>query len=220
MTKLSGPQIADAGLAGWVHLLGGLQTRIATPDLTTGLSLITAVAAAAEKINYPDPALDLRSRSIEIRLTTASVRGVSELDLVLARAVSAIAADAGLATGRAGVTRLELALDTPAAAAVAPFWAAVLAADHSSDPDYGDEVREEHDALPVVWFQRSGRDEPRQRWHPDLWIDPAEVRPRIDAALAAGGILVSDAEAPSFWILADPDGNQICLCTWQDRPIP
>ncbi|MEE3920159.1 VOC family protein [Micromonospora sp. BRA006-A] len=34
---------------------------------------------------------------------------------------------------------------------------------------------------------------------------------------AGGGTLVSDAEAPSFWVLADPDGNRVCLCTWQQR---
>jgi 4a-hydroxytetrahydrobiopterin dehydratase len=71
--------------------------------------------------------------------------------------------------------------------------------------------------VPLIWFQRSGDEEPRQRWHPDLWVDPAEVRPRIDRALAAGGTLVSDADAPSFWVLADPEGNKVCLCTWQDR---
>jgi 4a-hydroxytetrahydrobiopterin dehydratase len=37
------------------------------------------------------------------------------------------------------------------------------------------------------------------------------------AELGAGGTLVSDAEAPSFWMLADPEGNRACLCTWQDR---
>jgi 4a-hydroxytetrahydrobiopterin dehydratase len=43
------------------------------------------------------------------------------------------------------------------------------------------------------------------------------VQPRIDAALAAGGRVAGDAEAPAFWVLADPDGNKVCLCTWQDR---
>ena len=61
------------------------------------------------------------------------------------------------------------------------------------------------------------RAEPRQRWHPDVWIDPAQVQSRIAAAVAAGGTLVSDAEAPSFWVLADPQGNRVCLCTWQQR---
>lgn len=33
----------------------------------------------------------------------------------------------------------------------------------------------------------------------------------------AGGTLVSAADAPSYWVLADPEGNRVCLCTWQDR---
>jgi hypothetical protein len=26
-----------------------------------------------------------------------------------------------------------------------------------------------------------------------------------------------DDGAPSFWVLADPDGNKVCLSTWQER---
>jgi 4a-hydroxytetrahydrobiopterin dehydratase len=89
--------------------------------------------------------------------------------------------------------------------------------DHAVGPGFGDEVRDPYGVLPVVCFQESGDQEPRQRWHSDVWVDPAQVRVRIDAALAAGGTLVSDAEAPSFWVLADPDGNKVCLCTWQER---
>jgi len=43
------------------------------------------------------------------------------------------------------------------------------------------------------------------------------VEERIAAAVAAGGRLVSDAAAPAFWVLADGDGNQVCLCTWESR---
>jgi 4a-hydroxytetrahydrobiopterin dehydratase len=35
--------------------------------------------------------------------------------------------------------------------------------------------------------------------------------------LAAGGRLVSDVRAKAFWVLADADGNEACICTWQDR---
>ncbi|WP_412753780.1 VOC family protein [Krasilnikovia sp. M28-CT-15] len=35
--------------------------------------------------------------------------------------------------------------------------------------------------------------------------------------MAAGGRLVSDERAPAYWVLADPEGNKICLCTWQNR---
>ena len=35
------------------------------------------------------------------------------------------------------------------------------------------------------------------------------------AVVAAGGRLVTDEYAPSWWVLADADGNLACVCTWQ-----
>ena len=40
---------------------------------------------------------------------------------------------------------------------------------------------------------------------------------RIEAALAAGGRLLDERNAPSWWVLADADGNEVCLSTWQGR---
>ncbi|CAM5693822.1 VOC family protein [Mycolicibacterium aubagnense] len=40
---------------------------------------------------------------------------------------------------------------------------------------------------------------------------------RIAAALAAGGVMVSDRAAPAFRVLADAEGNEVCVCTWQSR---
>lgn len=216
MSKLTGRQIAAEGLDGWAHLLGGLQTRIRTKDFATGLSVVNAIGAVAEEMNH-HPDLTLRYTHVDVRLTSHDERAVTDRDIRLGRAISAIAAAAGVRLDSSGVSRLELALDTPARESILPFWAAVLATEHLSGPDFGDELRDPADGLPTVWFQESGSEEPRQRWHLDLWVDPAQVQPRIDAALAAGGTLVSDAEAPSFWVLADPEGNRGCLCTWQDR---
>ena len=216
MSKLTGQQIADEGLEGWAYLLGGLQTRIRTANFATGLSIVNAIGAAAEDMNH-HPDLALRYSQVDVRLSSHDAGGVTDRDIRLARAVTAIAADAGCALESASVSRLELALDTPARDSIVAFWAAVLATEHKAGADFGDELRDQADILPTVWFQESGSAEPRQRWHLDLWVDPAQVQPRIDAALAAGGTLVSDAEAPSFWVLADPEGNQACLCTWQDR---
>ncbi len=216
MSKLTGRQIAAEGLDGWAYLLGGLQTRIRTKDFATGLSVVNAIGAAAEEMNH-HPDLTLRYTHVDVRLTSHDERAVTDRDIRLGRAISAIAAAAGVRLDSSGVSRLEVALDTPAPESILPFWAAVLATEHLSGPDFGDELRDPADGLPTVWFQESGSEEPRQRWHLDLWVDPAQVQPRIDAALAAGGTLVSDAEAPSFWVLADPEGNRACLCTWQDR---
>ena len=47
MTRLTGQQIADAGLTGWAYLLGGLQTRVETGNFANGLSVVNAIGAAA-----------------------------------------------------------------------------------------------------------------------------------------------------------------------------
>jgi 4a-hydroxytetrahydrobiopterin dehydratase len=210
--KLTGQQIADAGLTGWVNVVGGLQTRIGTGDFATGLSVVNANAAAAEEINH-HPDLDLRYPHVDVRLSSHDVGGLTDRDVRLARRISDVADVAGVTLDGVATSRLELALDTPDADAVAPFWMAVMGMQRSSEDDIADPA----DALPAIWFQKSGSEEPRQRWHPDVWVDPSQVQPRIDAAVAAGGTLVSDAEAPSFWVLADAEGNRVCLCTWQDR---
>ena len=216
MTKLTGRQIADEALDGWVNLLGGLQTRIRTPNFAVGLSVLNAIGAAAEKMNH-HPDLDLRYTHLDLRLTSHDVRAVTERDIGVAGTISAIAADAGLELECGSVSRLELALDTPAFEGILPFWRGVLAMEDLAAAGYDDELRDPFGVLPAVWFQKSGSEEPRQRWHPDVWVDPGQVQPRIDAALAAGGALVSDEEAPAFWVLADRDGNRVCLCTWQNR---
>jgi 4a-hydroxytetrahydrobiopterin dehydratase len=213
MTKLPYPRVAEGLPPGWALLLDRIATRVPTRDFATGLALVDQIGAAAEAADH-HPDLDLRYTAVEVRLSSHDEGGVTERDLALARTISDLAVSAGLTPSAVGVTQLELGLDSPDRAAVAPFWAAVLGA-----TAHDIEVVDETGRLPTIWFQKSGRDEPRQRWHHDLWVDPAEVRPRIDAAVAAGGRLVSDAEAPSFWVLEDPEGNKICLCTWQDRRV-
>ena len=209
MRTLSGREVAEAGLADWSFLRDALHTRLTT-DYATGLRLVAAIGAAAQEADH-HPDLDLRYACLDVRLTSHDAGGVTGRDLRLARRVSELAAAEGVPMSPSAAQLVELGLDTPDAAAVLPFWRAVLAV---RDPR-PDELRD--DVLPTLWFQRSGREEPRQRFHLDLWVAPEVVQERIAAAVAAGGALVSDAEAPAFWVLADPEGNRVCLCTWQDR---
>ena len=53
--------------------------------------------------------------------------------------------------------------------------------------------------------------------HFDVSVPHDEAHQRIQATVAAGGTLVYDAEAPAFWVLADPEGNEACITTWQGR---
>ena len=210
MTTLSGREVAEAGLTDWVLLRQCLQTRLPVPDYATGLRLVASIGAAAQAADH-HPDLDLRYRHLDVRLSSHDVGGVTGRDLRLARTISALAAAEGVVAEPLSSQLVELGLDSPDSAAVLPFWRAALAGEQVGD----DEVRTT--TLPPLWFQPSGREEPRQRFHLDLWVAPEVVEERIAAALAAGGTLVSDAEAPAFWVLADLEGNKVCLCTWQDR---
>lgn len=214
MATLTGQQIADAGLVGWVNLGGCLHTRVRTGDFAAGLALVVQIGAEAEQRDH-HPDVDLRYGHVDVTVVSHDAGGVTQRDVDLARRIGELAAQGGHTLHGTEVTRLDIALDTPDRTEVAPFWRAVLA--YEDRPGFDDEVRDPAGALPPVWFQESGDDEPRQRWHFDVWLDPEQVQPRIDAALAAGGQVVDDDAAPRFWVLADPEGNRVCLCTWQDR---
>jgi 4a-hydroxytetrahydrobiopterin dehydratase len=177
---------------------------------------VTAIGAAAEEMDH-HPDLDLRYTHLDVRLSSHDAHAITERDIRLARRISSIAADLGVELTRGGLSLLELGLDTPAAERVLPFWRTILGLDHLPGTDDPDELQDPAGVLPTIWFQRSGDEPHRQRWHFDLWVDPSEVHPRIEAACAAGGTLVSADSAPRFWVLADAEGNRICLCTWQDR---
>ncbi|MEU0091047.1 4a-hydroxytetrahydrobiopterin dehydratase [Kribbella sp. NPDC006257] len=215
---LTGQQIAAAELDGWTLLLsfgaGGLETRIHTESFSQGLRLVESIGQAAETLGH-HAELDLRPFQVDVRLTSPDVRGVTETDMRLARQIADIVAAVGAELECGSLTRIELGLDTPAYDKIAPFWAAVLdSQDVIGTEDWGD-VGDPRTGLPMIWFRTADARSTQRVWHPHLWVDPAQVRPRIDAALAAGGTLVSDQGAPSTWVLSDPDGNQLYLCTWQ-----
>jgi hypothetical protein len=39
----------------------------------------------------------------------------------------------------------------------------------------------------------------------------------LDEDLVAGGRLVTDEHAPMWWVLADPEGNEVDVATWMSR---
>lgn len=215
MHILTGQQIVDEDLAGWVHLGNGLHTRVVTPNFETGLALVNAVAEAAKATNRA-PDVGLHNTRVDIAVVNPDAGDVTERDVALARAITTVAAEAELVLDGTSVSRINLALDTPARQDVLPFWRAMLA--FEDRPGMSDRmVRDPAGRLPSVWFQDSGSDVSRQRWHLDVWIDPSQVQPRIEECLAAGGSVVDDSHAPAFWVLADADGNRSCLATWQGR---
>lgn len=211
---LTGEAIDGEGLADWRFLLGSLHARFSTGSFATGLSLVNQIGAAAEEMNH-HPDLDLRYPLLNIKLTSHDVGGVTQRDIRLARTISGFAAAVGVSADPSAVSVLEIGLDAADHAAVRPFWAAVLG---MKDVAVSNEVVDADGALPTIWFQETEtHEEPRQRFHLDITVSPEVAPGRIEAALAAGGTLVTDENAPSFWVLADAEGNKACVCTWQGR---
>lgn len=215
--QLSTQQIVDAGLADWRKLAQALHARYLIEDFAAGAAFVSAVAEAAEAANH-HPDLTLSYGVVGVSLCThAGGRRITTKDIALARRISEIAAQHGLTPQPSAVAELELALDTAHEAELGPFWSVLLTGKAGNKID--DTVVDPNGRVPNLWFQTTDEhDAPRQRWHLDLWLAPEVADERITAAVAAGGVVVDDSHAPSFTVLADPDGNKVCVCTYLERP--
>jgi pterin-4a-carbinolamine dehydratase len=88
--------------------------------------------------------------------------------------------------------------------------------DHHPDVD----VRGEGVTVRLITVTPDYMDAPRpqrNRVHIDVWVPHDQAEARIAAALATGGRLVSDRHAPSWWTLADAEGNEVDVATWRIR---
>jgi len=214
-TPISADEFAALdGLGDWRVVLKGIHADFAADTFPAAAALAGAIAEAAEaQQHHPDLAIRYPGR-VRVALTTHATGGLTTRDVELARRISTLATEAGATADPAGAQVLELAIDTMDADRLRPFWRAVL--------DYGDDddgaLADPRRVGPPLWFQQM--DEPRtdrDRFHLDVNVPHDVAAARIDAALAAGGRLVTDRFAPAWWVLADADGNEACICTWQGR---
>jgi 4a-hydroxytetrahydrobiopterin dehydratase len=203
---------AFPGVSDWRVLWGAgyAAARFLTGSFAAGLPLVAAIGELADEAGH-DPDVDVRPESVTVRLATAEVQGLTRRDAELAGEISAAAARLHAPSDPAAVQHVQVAIDALDIPKVRPFWHAVLGYALASDED----LLDAHRQGPSFWFQqmesqRSGRN----RFHIDIYVPHDQVQARIDAALAAGGRIVSDANAPGWWTLADPEGNEADLAIW------
>ena len=207
--------MAAEGLDDWRFFLHRLHARFRTGSFVKGLELVTRITEAAEEANH-HPDVVLTYPQVDVDLTSHDVGGVTSRDLDLARRISAIARELGVDSAPRQVSTLELALDVPDAEEVAPFWAAALGYDrHGSWPEVVDPGGRNN----TLWFQTApeATGEVQQRFHLDIVVPREIAEERVQAAVDAGGTLVSTDSAPAFWVLADKHGNKVCVCTADGR---
>lgn len=230
MDMLSSARLAEARLADWRKLAQGLHARYRVDDFGSAVRFVAAVGEAGDVVGH-HPRVAIGPGHVDLKLLTDDaiyrdddgteyvVAWPTQQDVDLARTITAIAADQGLTPDPAAVSVIELGLDTGDSARIAPVWAALLTgrADAQGHGSPSDEVRDPEGRLPNLWFGDAPDDSgdsagTGQRFHVEVYVAPEVAEERITAAVAAGGTVVDDSEAPGLVVVADPDGNRGVLC--------
>jgi 4a-hydroxytetrahydrobiopterin dehydratase len=211
--KLTRMQVSGAvSDLGWRLILGALCTQVATGSLLRGAEAAARLAVLDD--GSGNLRMDIRDDRLLIAVQVFGPQEVSPASIDLARQVSAALGELGLTPEPEQVQTVEIGIDALDIPTVLPFWQAILGYSKAGESDLYHPVWQQ----PAIWFQQMDAPRPqRNRIHLDITVPHDQARERIEAALTAGGKIVYDAEAPAFWVLADPEGNEACVCTWQAR---
>lgn len=198
----------------WVVLHGGATAVFPVASLRDAARLADAIAQVPG-IEAAGVLMTIADEQLTVRLT----RGIGQLasrHVDLARAVSTVARRHGAAADRTRVQEVQLAVAAHPEAVDVGFWRAVLGYAELADDNAVDPLG--HGS--TVWMQELDDAKPlRHAMHVDVSVAHEHVEARLAAALAAGGRIVDDSNAPAHWTLADPAGNRVCLCAWPDGAI-
>jgi 4a-hydroxytetrahydrobiopterin dehydratase len=226
MDMLRGAEIAKARLTDWRKLAQGLHARYRVDDFSTGARFVAAVGEAGDALGH-HPKVSMGDAHVDLKLSSPDaiyrddegteyvVEWVTQLDVDLARRITEIAADHDLEPDPTSVSVIELGLDTADSATIAPVWAALLTGDAAAQGhgSPSDEIRDATGRVPNLWFgDADSQRTPRQRFHVEVYVAPEVAEQRIAAAVAAGGTVVDDSDAPGLTVIADQDGNTGVLC--------
>ena len=207
------------GVDDWRVLGDGANAYFQTGSFAAGARLVEAISELPG-IDEQRPDVDVRHDGVTVRLLKISedyagmTRGIVEI----ARRISAAARKLGFSADPSAVQSVLVipgATDRPG---VMPFWRAVLGYEPRRDSPAEDLVDPRARTVPF-WFEQMK--EPRADGggaiHVAIWVPYEQAESRIAAALAAGGRMVRDEFAPSWWTLADAAGNEADIATTKGR---
>jgi len=214
--RISPRQFHEAdGVEDWRVLGDGACTFFRTGSFAAGVALVDVIGRLADAADH-HPDIDLRYGAVTVRLWTHEVDGLSERDVDLARQISAVACELGVPADPSAVQTVQVTIDALVGPEVMPFWRAVLG--YQDRGDGAEDLIDPRGRGPSFWFQQMDAPRPqRNRIHIDVWVAHDQAEARIAAMIASGGYLVTDEKAPSWWVLADAEGNEACVATWMGR---
>jgi 4a-hydroxytetrahydrobiopterin dehydratase len=207
------------GAADWRVLGDGACAYFRTASFAESARFVQAISEL-RGIDEHRPDVDVRRDGVTVRLVTMTdnYMGMTRRDAELARQISAVAQTLGLSANPSAVQSLLVIPGATVRAEVMPFWRAVLGYEPRADsPD--EDLVDPRSRGPSFWFEQMA--EPRADGggaiHVAIWVPYEQAQPRIAAALAAGGRMVRDEFAPSWWTLADAAGNEADIATTMKR---
>ena len=199
------------GVEDWVVLHGGATAVFRVGSLGEAASLASAIARVPG-LDGSGALLTMGSDRVTVRLT----RGVYRIEAKhpeLARAISEVARSEGGVVDRSAAQEVSVAIAATPQDIDVSFWRAVLGYDPLAEDNAIDPLG--HGS--TVWMQDLDPSKRlRHAMHVDVSVAREVAEERMAAAVAAGGRIVDDSEAPAAWILADRAGNKVCIAAWPD----
>lgn len=197
----------------FVHVQRALRGSYRTADFVSAAAVVALVVEIAEELGH-HPQARLGWGRVSFEISSHDVGGVTSRDVELARRIDAAAADLGAERGATVLSLYELGIDAGDASSIRPFWRAVLDYVDAPGSDGEADLVDPRGVGPLVWFQQMdvARTE-RNRLHVDVYVPAEHAEARVTATLEAGGMLVTDEFAPEWWVVADAEGNEACICT-------
>ena len=209
--------LAAEGVDDWAVLHGGATAVFRTRSSRQGAEVALALAGIPG-FEGSGAVITLADGSLTVRLT----RDMWQLEaghVELARAVSGVARTHGVDADLSATQEVQVAVAAKPAEIDLGFWRAVLGYAPMADDNGVDPLG--HSS--TVWMQDLDEAKSlRHAMHIDVSVARQHVRARLEAAVAAGGRIVADADAPGSWILSDRAGNRVCIAAWPDgsRDLP
>lgn len=203
--------LAADGVDDWVVLHGGATAVFRVDSLVQATRLATAVAEVPG-IDTDSTLLTANAGALTVRLTR-DVWMIDAAHIEIAREISRCARRHGAAADRSTVQEVQVAIAAKPDEIDVGFRRAVLGYGEASHDNAVDPLG--HGS--AVWMQELDGGRPlRHAMHIDVSVPREQAEARVAAALAAGGHVVADAEAPATWILSDRAGNRVCIASWPD----
>ena len=203
--------LAADGLGDWVVLHGGPSAVFVAANFAQAAALASAVAQVPG-LEGTDAQLSIVANRLTVRLTR-EIWKIEAAHIGIAKQISELAKSHGAVAAADQVQEVQFAIAAKPKEIDLGFWRAVL----GYAPMLDDNAVDPLGVSSTVWMQEIDEAKPlRHAMHLDVSLSREVAQARVDAAVAAGGIIVDGSHAPSWWILADRSGNKVCVCAWPD----